>query len=134
MRLIIKVRIDDPANHASHADNTILAMIERPEGSLGQLGLTLFEGRSLVAEVQRALVSQQVQAWLAAKIHCGFCGAALKHKESRSRVVRTVYGKVTVPNPRLWSCACESVPRRTFSPLCEELPERATPELEYLPV
>ncbi|WP_139142966.1 ISKra4 family transposase [Janthinobacterium sp. HH100] len=134
MRLIIEARIVDGDDDTSRADNAVLAVIERPDHSLSQLGLTLSEGRSLLAEVQRALVMQQVDSWLAGQMHCRFCAAALQHKESRARVVRTVYGKVTVPSPRLWSCNCHGAPKRTFSPLSEALPEHTTPELNYLQV
>jgi hypothetical protein len=50
-------------------------------------------------------------------------------------VLRTVYGKVTVKSPRLWSCACQQTaraPRRVVHPLSKALVNRATPELEYL--
>lgn len=117
MRLIIEASIVDEDNDASRADQAVLAVIERPNNSLSELGLTLSEGRSLLAEVQRTLVSQQGDAWLAPQMHCLFCGAALNHKENRARVVRTVYGKVTVSSPRLMPCNCHSAPNRTFSPL-----------------
>lgn len=48
---------------------------------------------------------QQVERWLTGQTHCRGCGAALTHKDSRSTVLRTVYGKMTVKSPRLWSCA-----------------------------
>ena len=30
----------------------------------------------------------------------------LAHKDARSIVLRTVFGKVNVPSPRLWACNC----------------------------
>ncbi|MCY1328400.1 hypothetical protein D9M68_914510 [compost metagenome] len=60
---------------------------------------------------------------------------SVSHKDSRSTVLRTVYGKVTVNRPRLWSCACQRTartPRCVVHPLSEALTNRATPELEYL--
>jgi len=59
----------------------------------------------------------------------------LSHKDSRSTFLRTIYGKVTVKSPRLWSCACQqtsSSPRQVIHPLSKALPSRVTPELEYL--
>jgi hypothetical protein len=59
----------------------------------------------------------------------------LAHKDSRSIVMRTVFGKVEVPSPRLWACSCagkQGEPRRSVSPLCKAVPQRVTPELEYL--
>jgi hypothetical protein len=49
-------------------------------------------------------------------------------------VLRTVFGKVKLNSPRLWTCACRKAPRRTNSPLSKALPKRVTPELEYLQV
>jgi hypothetical protein len=49
--------------------------------------------------------------------------------------MRTVFGKVEVPSPRLWACSCagkQGEPRRSVSPLCKAVPQRGTPELEYL--
>nr|WP_323123666.1 hypothetical protein [Burkholderia alba] len=31
----------------------------------------------------------------------------MSHKDSQPTVLRTVYGKVTVISPRLWSCTCQ---------------------------
>jgi hypothetical protein len=59
----------------------------------------------------------------------------LSHEDSRSTVLRTVYGKVTVKSPRLWPCACQETaqtPQRVVHPLSKALTRRVTPELEYL--
>jgi hypothetical protein len=91
--------------NVTHDGDEVLAMVARRDCSLAQLGLTLAEGRSLLAKVQAELVSKQVEWWLSGKTHCQHCGAALSHKDRRSTVLRTVYGKVTVKSPRLWPCA-----------------------------
>jgi hypothetical protein len=83
--------------------------------------------------VQAELISKQVQSWLSGQTHCRSCGAALNHKDSRSTALRTVYGKVTVNSPRLWSCACQRTartPRHVMHPPSKGLIRRATPELE----
>lgn len=135
MRLIIEARLADEGSDIGHAGEGVLAVIERRDGSLADLGLTLAEGRSLLAKVQTELVSKQVAGWLSGQTHCRSCGAALSHKDQRSTVVRTVYGKVMVNSPRLWSCACQRTvptPRSVIHPLSKALTNRATPELEYL--
>jgi hypothetical protein len=115
MRLIIEARLADEGSDIGHAGEGVLAVIERRDGSLADLGLTLAEGRSLLAKVQTELVSKQVAGWLSGQTHCRSCGAALSHKDQRSTVVRTVYGKVMVNSPRLWSCACQrTVPDATI--------------------
>jgi hypothetical protein len=50
-------------------------------------------------------------------------------------MLRTVYGKVTVKSPRLWSCACQGTARteqRVVHPLSKALTRRVTREPEYL--
>ncbi|MGU7771741.1 hypothetical protein ACV229_16415 [Burkholderia sp. MR1-5-21] len=100
MRLIIEARLVDCESDPVDEGDGVLAVIERPDLSLTELGLTLAEGRTLLAKVQTELISKQVQRWLAGQTHCESCGAALSHKDSRSTVLRTVYRKVAVKSPR----------------------------------
>ena len=137
MRLIIEARIEEGGGDAEHDGSTVIAIVDQRDKELSQLGLTLAEGRCLVAEAQSVLVSRQAQSWLAANTHCPRCGSALSHKDSRSIVLRAVFGKMALESPRLWSCACAmkaGAARHSTSPLCKALPKRVTPELEYLQV
>jgi hypothetical protein len=114
-----------------------LAVLDRMDDDLEQLGLTLEEGRELLAAAQSALVSSQAEQWLATEDYCRRCCTPLYHKDSRWVVFRTVFGKVRLQSPRFWSCTCNrsrGTRRHTFSPLSERLPRRITPELEYLQV
>jgi hypothetical protein len=106
MRLIIEARLADADNDTVEEGDGVLAVIDRPDCCHAELGLTLAEGRSLLAKVQAELISKQVQLWLSGRTDCRSCGTALSHKDTRSTVLRTVYGKVMVKSPRLWSCAC----------------------------
>jgi hypothetical protein len=81
MRLIIEaMRLADGDRDAVNDGDGVLAVVERPDCSLAQLGLTLAEGRSLLAKVQAELVSKQVEWWFSGQTHCRCCGAALSHK------------------------------------------------------
>ncbi len=111
MRSIIEASSADGDNDTVEEGDGVLAVIERPGGCLADLGLTLPEGRLLLAKVQVELISKQVQSWLSGQTHCRSCGAASNRKDSRSTVLRTVYGKVTAKSPRLWSCACQRTAR-----------------------
>lgn len=133
MQMIIEARLEGGPN--GEAEATIVASVERPDQSVSDLGLTLAEGRALLAEIQSVLISQQAASWMAGQLACRRCGSALPHKDSPSIMMWTVFGKVEVPSPRLWACNCtarQGVPRRTVSPLCGAVPRRVTPELEYL--
>ena len=49
MRLIIEARLADGDNDTVEEGDGVLAVIERPDSCLAELGLTLAEGRSLLA-------------------------------------------------------------------------------------
>ncbi|TCG06314.1 hypothetical protein BZM27_27295 [Paraburkholderia steynii] len=57
MRLIIEARLE--GGEESATDTTIVAVVERKDRSLADLGLTLAEGRALLAEVQSFLVRER---------------------------------------------------------------------------
>jgi len=60
MRLIIEDRLEgDQASSAATEAAKIVAVVERQDRSVAGLGLTLAEGRALLAEVQSVLVSHQ---------------------------------------------------------------------------
>src|SRR5258708_4277020 len=135
MRLIMEARLEGAQTGATAAEATIVDVVERQAHSVADLGLTLAEGRALLSKIQSILVSQQTADWMASQAACCRCGSALAHKDSRSIVMRTVFGKVEVPSPRLWACSCagkQGEPRRSVSPLCKAVSQRVTPELEYL--
>ncbi|NPT61457.1 hypothetical protein [Paraburkholderia elongata] len=67
MRLIIEARLADGDNDTVEEGDGVPAVIERPDCCLAELGLTLAEGRSLLAKVQAELISKQVQSWLSAR-------------------------------------------------------------------
>ena len=132
MRLIIEARL---VGDGDESTNVIpLAVIQRHDDDLEQLGLSLAEGRELLAATQSALVSSQASVWVSTQDYCHACYTPLRRKDSRSIVMRTVFGKVTMSSPQFW--CCDGEPRqwqeRTISPLAQALPKRVTPELEYL--
>ena len=122
MRLSIAARLADEDGDTAEGGEAVLAVIERPAWSLDELWLTLAEGRSMLAKVRAKLISKQVHRWLSGRLDCQNCGAALCHKDSRSTVLRTVYGQVTVKSPRGWSCTCHGgsqMSRRVVHPLSQ---------------
>ena len=66
MRLIIEARMEDEQTSSTATEvATIVAVVERQERSIADLGLTLAEGRALLAKVQSVLVSRQTADWMA---------------------------------------------------------------------
>ena len=113
--------------------------IERPDLELdpATMGLTLAEGRCLLRNAQQALVTQQVARWLQRRSMCDCCGSPYAHKDQRTAMYRSIFGRLAVPSPRWFecSCKCERVGSgSTFSPLTIALPERVNPQLEQLQV
>ena len=106
--------------------------LDRDDLAPDTLGLQLAEAKDLLAAVQDTMVEQQVSAAIARQVACPDCGRARRHKDTRTIVVRSLFGALRLASPRWWHCACRDQPTRTFQPLAELLPERTTPELAYL--
>src|SRR5258707_3001085 len=88
MQLIIDARLEGAQTAATAAEATIVDVVERQDHSVADLGLTLAEGRALLAKVQSILVSQQTAGWMASQLACCRSGSVLAHKDSRSIVMR----------------------------------------------
>jgi len=111
-----------------------LAEIHRATLCGDALGLQLAEAKSILAGLQKALVEVQTAEAIDAARVCPHCHASLRCKGHHDLVWRSLFGKLTLRSPRLYRCRCiddESIPR-SFSPLANALPERTSPELQYL--
>jgi hypothetical protein len=97
-----------------------------------ELGLTIAEAKTMLHGVQHALVTQQAAEALTAHAPCPDCGRVRSQKGHNTLVVRTLFGKLRLPSPRLYRCPCRPRENRSCSPLAEALPDRTTPELAYL--
>ena len=106
--------------------------LDRDDLAPDTLGLQLGEAKDLLAAVQDTLVEQQVSAAITRQVACPDCGRARRHKDTRTIVVRSLFGALRLASPRWWHCGCRDQPARTFQPLAGLLPERTTPELAYL--
>ena len=106
--------------------------IERAELAMETLGLSLQEGNALLKGVQDWVVAQQVNENLERQRVCKHCGRRHSTKDAGSTPVKTVFGRVEVPNPRWHRCTCETTGARTFRPTKAWLQGRTSPELLYL--
>ena len=96
------------------------------------LGLTLAEGKTILCEIQRVVVERQVAECLEPYRHCSACGQPQHGKGQHDLPMRTVFGKMTIPSPRIVYCDCQPHETKSFSPLAQLLPERTTPEMLFL--
>jgi len=106
--------------------------VAKDQVTMETLGLTLAEGKALVATVQTYVVAQQVVAYLEQQHLCSSCGKPHLSKEPRRSMVKTVFGPVAVSNPRWHRCACQTIGPLTFRPTRQWLTGHTSPELLYL--
>ncbi|WP_299870065.1 ISKra4 family transposase [uncultured Roseobacter sp.] len=106
------------------------------DASSEDLGLCLADAKSLLKEIQRVLLQDQVEEIGEIARVCRFCGTYLKVHDRRQRRIDTLFGRVTVEVPRVRMCMCGLPGFPTLkvarSPLTRLLPDHATPELRRL--
>jgi hypothetical protein len=97
--------------------------MEREHLTMETLGLGLGESKALLRGVQEFLVAEQVAADLERRRNCPDCGERHASK-ARGRIkVKTVFGLVEVPNPRLASVSV-SIDRPKHVPAGDKLAHR----------
>ena len=130
MKITIQVVVESADVPAVVTD---VVTLEREALTDETFGLSLAEGKTILAGVQEAIVAQQAAAYLATQQTCPVCGTARRHKGHHQIVVRLLFGTLRLDSPRLRRCSCQPVDGpRSSSPLAERLPERTTPERRYL--
>ena len=101
--------------------------------SAGSVGLSIDDGKTILASLQRFLVEQQCALYVLFRRHCQGCGGTRPIKDYSTRTVQTVYGAVTMESPRLYPCRrCMPGLDFTITPVSELCPDRATAELMTL--
>ncbi len=96
----------------------------------GDDGLSIEDGKKIMAALQSAAVSHEVETYTLFRRVCPDCHAFRPVKDYTTRRIRTVFGAVEVRNPRWMVCGdCHRGMVAAFAPLKEICPDRATPEL-----
>ena len=110
-------------------------VIEKDFGRLskGEIGLSISDGKAIMACLQQLVVKQQCEAYVLTSRYCSDCETFRRIKDYGKRKIRTVYGRVEVSNPRIMNC------RRCLPYFCDAsavlrdiCPDQATPELMEL--
>ena len=96
------------------------------------LGLTLQEGKDLLANVQATMVKHQAEKYVNQQRSCPHCNRHRSNKGKHEIVWRSFFGKLRIHSPRLYTCPCQPQKKKSFSPLASLLTERSSPELLYL--
>ena len=110
---------------------TVIALEQR-ELAMETLGMTLSDGKALLAGVQDFIVSQQVHRDLEKRRLCPHCRKRYTTKDSGTTPVATLFGRFELMNPRWNRCACQGSGPKTFRPLRTWLKGQTVPEMLYL--
>ena len=132
MRISLQVVVDTEGD--TPATVTKIAQFRRDVLDAGSLGPHLAEAKSLLSRLQRTMIEAQIADAIARTSVCPACGAQLACKGHHHLIFRTAFGRLSIDRPRLYSCRRCTGGVQTFSPLARALPERVSPEQQYLEV
>ena len=102
MRMIIEAHLVD---NEGCTERVQVCAIDR-ELTPDPLGMSLAEGKALLAAAQQQLVNGQCEGIVLAHAQCEECDAKLGVKGWHQRQIRTVFGLVSVQSPRVRYCRC----------------------------
>ena len=109
-----------------------IALLEKGFSCIEEFGMTLAESKSILLQLQKVVVEQQIQAYLETRSVCADCGKKQGNKGHRDIVFRTLFGNIEVESPRLRRCQCQPTSQKSFSPLTELFHEKISPELSFM--
>lgn len=127
MKITIQVVIDAQDGTLPAAEQ--VTVIERDDLSMGTAGLALAEAHEVLSGIQQRLVTAQAGQAAVDGRPCGTCGRPRARKDTRSIVLRSLFGTMELDSPRFRACPCGADQAGTVSPVAAMLPERTTPEL-----
>jgi hypothetical protein len=131
MRVSILLQIINDDGASSSVEE--VAAFEKATKQAEDVGLSLVEGKTLTAAVQRRVVQAQAGEWAGRHRCCRLCGSRRGSNGSYPVLFRTLYGDVPLASPRLHRCACQGkAGPATVSPLRDLLPSHVAPERLYL--
>ena len=129
----VKVVLQILAEDGTAGDTAEVASFEKETERPEDLGLSIAEGKALMAAVQQRIVDAQVASWAERHRCCEVCGVRRHSKGGYPIVFMTLYGDVRISCPRLHRCPCQSPGGpATISPLRALIPDHVAPERLYL--
>lgn len=129
VRILLQVAPDDGA----FGDVEEAVTFEKGAARLEEVGLSLAEGKALLAATQRRIVAFQAANHVERHRHCAACGRRLRSKGSYPTLFRSLFGDIRLASPRFHRCGCgDRVGPGTMSPLNELLSDHTAPERLYL--
>ncbi|HET8843189.1 MAG TPA: ISKra4 family transposase [Ktedonobacteraceae bacterium] len=130
MRIRVQVLIEsDQEAVPLHVEE--IACFEREQLTPETLGLRLEEAKQMLASVQQVMTGSHVEAYVEQQRQCLHCQQPLACKGHHQIGVRTLFCKLTLSSPRLYTCSCQPQKTNSWSPVAALFPERSTPELLF---
>ncbi len=131
MRVSILLQITDDDGTAGSTEEVVA--FEKATERAEDVGLSLAQGKALLAAVQHRVVRRQAGEWAGRHRCCIECGVPRRSNGSYPVLFRTLYGDVQLASTRLHRCACLGGDGpATLSPLRDLLPGHVAPERLYL--
>ena len=129
----VKVLLQITAEDGTAGGAAEVAVFEKPTERPEDLGLSIAEGKALMAAIQQRVVDLQAASWAERHRCCPACGARRHSKGSYPVIFMTLYGDVQLSSPRLHRCPCQNADGpATVSPLHALLPDHVAPERLYI--
>ena len=131
VRVLLQITGDDGTAGAAEEVAAFEKVTQRLEG----LGLSIAEGKELLAADQHGTVKVQAAVWSQQHRRCPICGGKRRCKGSYPVVFRTLFGDVELDSPRLHRCQCQcqdTAGPATVSPLRDLITDHVAPERLYL--
>ena len=127
MRWVLRL-VETEADSLGRGVDVMVISRSRDLGDIANLGLTLPEGKQLLARVQQVMVTAQAHGHVVLRPNCLSCGGGCHIKDWRLHQVATLFGTVAVRLPRFRCASCG------HSTTCISWPShcRSTPELDQL--
>src|SRR3989442_864192 len=129
MQIRVQVIIEADQEGAVPRHIEEVACFERGTLSKDSLGLRLSEAKQMLAGIQQVITAQQVEEYVEQQSQCPHCQQSLACKGHHQIGLRTLFGKLTLSSPRLYTCSCQPQQSRSWSPVAALFTERSTPEL-----
>ena len=127
IRVQVIIEADQESTVPLHIEE--VACFERGTLSPETLGLRLGEAKQMLAGIQQVMIAQQVEEYVEQQRQCPHCRQPLPYKGHHQIGVRTLFGKLTLESPRLYTCSCQLHQKHSWSPVAALFSERSTPEL-----
>src|SRR3954453_4288728 len=88
-----------------------VATITRPDDlvEIANLGLTLAEGKRLLAGLQQEIVAAQARDHAVRRPNCRSCGLVCRVRDYRDHAAATLFGQVRVRLPRFRCAGCGGI-------------------------